>query len=109
MAEYSITIQTGEGGTDTPEVIKNKLESLTGTTRLHAWAIQGISPSGYTSIYDIVDDLEDLEGDERLDFSAIKNVPAATAMTPTQIKAALETLTGNNRLSGLSVKLNAVS
>lgn len=105
MAEYSITIQTGEGGTDTPEVIKNKLESLTGTSRLHASAIQGLSTAGYIDIYDIVSDLEELEGEERLDASAIKNLPVATAMTPTQIKAALETLTGDNRLSGLSVKL----
>ena len=107
MAEYSITIQTGEGGTDSPEVIKNKLESLAGTTRLHAWAIQGLAGSVTgDEVVALLVAQPTTPIDKRLPASAIKDIPAATAMTPLQIKAALETLTGNNRLSGLSVKLN---
>lgn len=106
MAEYSITIVSGEEGTDTPEVIKNKLESLSGSSRLHASAIQGIEPNGYIDIYDIVSDLEELEGDERLSFNALKDVPSLSGHPDAAAhRDMLQTLTGDNRLSGLSVKL----
>ncbi len=90
----------GASTTSSPTSIRDSLQTLTGSQRLLASAIQGL-PAADTGAT-IKTKLEALSGDSRLDVSAIKDLPAAE--TGTTIKTKLEGLSGNSRLDASAIQ-----
>ena len=78
MADYTISVTfgaLGTGGDMTPAAIRDALETLTGTDRLDASAIQNLpNAEDPLTIAEIVTGLEALTGTNRLDASKLKNL-----------------------------------
>ncbi len=84
MADYTISVTFGAlgmGGAMTPAAIRDALETLTSTNRLHATAIQGLpNAEDVLTISEIVTGLEALTGTNKLSATSLKNL-AKTIVT----------------------------
>lgn len=115
-----ITASEG-GGAITAGEVRNALETLTGTNRLDASAIQNLPsmPTGTqirdalagltgtnrlnaSAIFGITTALEALTGNDRLDASAIKNLPGEPSGM--QVRLALESLSSELRLNASAIQ-----
>jgi hypothetical protein len=92
----------GTGSSDSPEQIRDKLQTLTALNRLDSSAIKNLPTGGSDTATEIRDKLKSLQGEDRLAMEDLKDIE--DTISGDYIKTKLEELTDTQRLDASAIK-----